>query len=273
VSSSTLYEPAAGVSFPFADEPAGAGRRHARAGAAVSVVLHGALFAALYLVWSHAPEPPPRPRTIELTLTRPAAPQPLVALQTPQPVASPQPIRPTPQQQVRPVVPQPQHANPVMHAVPAATSTTPATPVAQAVSTPSAAPALANAPSVPQSVAAPSAPLAAPETATPSKPHVIDSDGIPSDYVAKIFERINRYAEDSYPRAARLRHEEGRVAYKLTLDAEGHLVHLDITPSGSDLLDAAAREAIKAAAPFPKPPDLGANAYRLAGAIVYQLTD
>jgi protein TonB len=263
VSTSTLYEPALGV--PFADEPGGARRRHARTGTAVSVVLHGALFAALYLVWSHAPEPPPRARTIELTLTRPEATQPLVVPQPAQPVTPPQQLKAQPR--VRPASPQPQHASSVTHAAPVITPATHAAPA------PSAAPAISNAPSVAQPVAAPSAPVAATETAAPSKPRVVDTNGIPSDYVAKVFERINRYAADSYPRAARLRHEEGRIAYKLTLDAEGHVVHLDITSSGSDLLDDAAREAIKSAAPFPKPPDLGASAYRLAGAIVYQLTD
>jgi TonB family C-terminal domain len=267
VSTSTLYEPALGASF--VDEHGGARRRHVRTGTTVSVALHGALFAALYLVWSHAPEPPPRARTIELTLTRPEIPQPLVTPQPAQPVTPPQPLKPTPPlQRVRPAAPQPQHASPVTHAAPVST------PATHAVPTPAAASAIANTPpSVAQPVAAPSAPAAATEASTPPKPRVIDTNGIPSDYVVRVFERINRYAADSYPRAARLRHEEGRIAYKLTLDAEGRVMHLDITPSGSDLLDDAAREAIKSAAPFPKPPDLGASAYRLAGTIVYQLTD
>lgn len=266
MSTSTLYEPA--FVAPFADEHRGARRRHAPAGAAVSLALHGALFAALYLVWSHAPEPPPRARTIELTLTRPEAPLPLVTPQPAQPVTPPQQLKPTPPlQRVRPTSPQPQHASPVAHAAPVITPDTHALP------TSSAAPAISNAPSAAQPIAAPSVPVAATETPAPSTPRVIDTNGIPSDYVAKVFERINRYAADSYPRAARLRHEEGRIAYRLTLDAEGHVVHLDVTSSGSDLLDDAAREAIRSAAPFPKPPDLGASAYRLAGTIVYQLTD
>ena len=40
-----------------------------------------------------------------------------------------------------------------------------------------------------------------------------------------------------------------------------------------DADDAAAEEALKAAAPFPKLPDLGAASYRLAGAIVYRLSN
>jgi hypothetical protein len=94
MSTSTLYEPAPGA--PFADEHRGARRRHARTGTAVSVALHGALFAALYLAWSHAPEPPPRARTIELTLTRPEVPQPLVTPQPARPMAQPQQLKPTP---------------------------------------------------------------------------------------------------------------------------------------------------------------------------------
>jgi protein TonB len=257
VSTSTLYEPA--LLSPLTDVQGG-GRRHARTGTAVSVAVHGALFAALYFVWSQAPELPPRARTIELTLTRPELPEPLVA----------PPVKPVPQQRPTPTPPQPQRVRPVTHAAPL---TGPATRSAPAPTTPS----IGNAPAAPsaaQPVAAtlPTAPAVETETAPP-KPRVIDTNGIPSDYVEKVFERINRYAADSYPRASRLRHEEGRVAYRLTLDAQGQVVHLDITSSGNDQLDEAAREAIKSAAPFSKPPDLGASAYRLAGTIVYQLTD
>jgi protein TonB len=100
-------------------------------------------------------------------------------------------------------------------------------------------------------------------------PRTISTEGIPSDYVNQVFDRINRRVV--YPRGARLRGEQGRVAYRLTLSPQGELLKLDIQPCGSDELDQAASKAIKAAAPFPKLPDLGGTSYLLAGSIQFSL--
>jgi protein TonB len=98
---------------------------------------------------------------------------------------------------------------------------------------------------------------------------VVTNDGIPSEYVNEVFARINR--NTAYPKAARLRQQEGRVGYRLTLSPQGELLKFEIDSSGIDSLDEAARSAIHAAAPFPKLPDLGGTVYRLSGAIVFKL--
>ncbi|WP_323120207.1 TonB family protein [Burkholderia alba] len=168
-----------------------------------------------------------------------------------------------------PSAPRPPAEAPRRIAPAAARAPAPVTTSAQAAPAPAApAPPADTAPAAPAAQAAPSAPA----EARPA-PRTVGMAAIPSDYVTKVFDRINRYAADSYPRAARLRREEGRIAYRLTLDPDGRVQRVDITSSGNDDLDAAARDAIRAAAPFPKPPDLGASAYQLAGTIVYQLTD
>ncbi len=234
-----------------------------RAGTAISIALHGAALGALWFASTQPSPPPLRERTIELTFAPPEPVRPTVALAAPSPVAQPQARRAS-----TPAAAPPRRvgAAPAQAAVVAPATASP-TPVAPSSAAPIGAAANAATPAD-----APAASAAA-TAAARSVPHTVGMAGIPSDYVTKVFERINRYAADSYPRAARLRREEGRVAYRLTLDAEGRVQRVDITPSGNDDLDAAAREAIKSAAPFPKPPDLGASAYQLAGAIVYQLTD
>ena len=228
-----------------------------RAGTAISIALHGAALGALWFA-STQPSPPPRERTIALTFAPPEPARPPVALAAPSPIAQPQARR-------APTAAPPRRvsAMPARAAAVAPATSSPAS-VGPAVAAPAGPTANAETPTAPAAAAAPAARPA---------PRMVVTAGISSDYVTKVFERINRYAADSYPRAARLRREEGRVAYRLTLDADGRVQRVDITPSGNDDLDAAAREAIRAAAPFPKPPDLGASAYQLAGAIVYQLTD
>ena len=93
---------------------------------------------------------------------------------------------------------------------------------------------------------------------------------IPADYVNQVFTQINK--STSYPEAAKRRRQEGRVAYQLTLGPAGQLVRFEIVSSGTPALDDAAREAIKAAAPFPRLPDLGGSAYLLSGAIVFRIS-
>lgn len=260
----------------FAPIPA---RRGAHAGTAVSVALHGAALAALWAFHAHAPQPPARERAIELTIAQPAPARTLVA---PQPAPAPvhasrepasEPVKraaPPPVRRSEPARPAaPRSAEPAARPAPPANA-----PAATAAATPAAAAAQPAPAAQATSALPPPAPSAAstPAASRPS-PAVVGMSGIPSDYAAKVLERIDRYAVDSYPRAARLRRDEGRVGYRLTLDPDGRVQHVEIVSSGNGELDAAAREAIRAAAPFPKPPDLGASAYRLAGAIVYQLTD
>lgn len=238
-------------------------RRGRSAGAVASLALHGAVLALVWAIWSRPPAPPPRERTIELTIAPRVQP-----LAVPQPPAAPKPVPAPPQTHTERSAP----ARRVLTPAPARSHTVaPPTPVSPHMSSVTAVDAAPAAPTVQPAATEPTpTPASVP---APAPAHMVGMSGIPTDYVAKVYERINRYASDGYPRSARLRREEGRIAYRLTLDAEGRIVHVDITPSGSDDLDAAARDAIRGAAPFPKPPDLGASTYQLAGAIVYQLTD
>lgn len=224
-----------------------------RRGPLISIGLHAFAIGAL-IVWSaHVPEKPTPERTITLVLEKPA-PEPLKLTQ---PKIEPALAHPV-QQKVtppRPVVhtehaPQPRTvaAAPAVAQVAAPPVTTPAT-------------SAATTPAAPAETAAPAAPAA---------PRVIGQEGIPSDYVNQVFSRINRSAGEHYPRIARLKHLEGRVGYKLTLAPDGSIIRCDIHSSGDDTLDAAANDAIHAAAPFPHLPDLGGSSYVLAGAIVYQ---
>ena len=218
-------------------------------GTQVSIVLHVLAVLAIWRLSATPAEAPRVPPPVELIRLKappelaPPKPEPMkekpVALAPPKPVSRPQPV-------------------PKTAAAPAAlaeTYTPPAVPVA-------AAPIGPVTPIVP-------APPAPPAPAVAAAPRVVATEGIPTDYVNQVYARINRNAD--YPREARLRRQQGRVGYKLTLDPQGALVSFEIQSCGSDVLDEAARDAIKRAAPFPKLPDLGGSTYLLAGSIVFKI--
>ncbi len=96
---------------------------------------------------------------------------------------------------------------------------------------------------------------------------------IPTDYAARIFQRISTAAANSYPRVAVLKGLEGSVSYQVTMDASGALKAFTVEPSGIASFDKAAGEAIQKSSPFPMPPDLGASSYKLSGIITYRLTE
>lgn len=233
-----------------------------RPSAIVSFALHGIAIAVLIVSSRHANVPVEKTRTIELVLTHEAPPKLLVP---PKPVEPPKPQPVQPQREQPHVVPR--VARPVERPL-----TVPTTAEKAEVAAPPVTAAPADTPPAPAtSVAAPTA--SAGPSAAPSAPHVVGMEGIPTDYVNQVYERINRHAATSYPRAARMRHLEGRIGYKLTLAPDGSLIKCDIQTSGEDVLDDAAQQAIQAAAPFPKLPDLGGSRYVLTGAIVYRNED
>ena len=132
-------------------------------------------------------------------------------------------------------------------------------------------PVVSGNPEVPPAVAQageapPPASVPPPVEAPPPPPAALTSD-----FANLVFDRISRIARRGYPEAARLRHQQGKVVYHLVISRDGELVDHSIESSGVDSLDRAAEQAILAAAPFPKPPDLNAATYRLSGAIVYRL--
>ncbi|USX17340.1 TonB family protein [Oxalobacteraceae bacterium OTU3CAMAD1] len=85
----------------------------------------------------------------------------------------------------------------------------------------------------------------------------------------QVYARIN--SNTDYPREAKMRRQQGKVAYRLTLNPQGALISFDIQSSGVEALDEAARDAIRRAAPFPRLPDLGGSTYLLAGNIVFKI--
>ena len=217
-----------------------------RPGAVISVVVHavGAL-----AIWNFsgtvikAPAPPTVVQLIHLPPPKditPPKPEPLQQ----QTLAPPLPV-------VQPV-PVPKIEAPV---IPVETVTPPAPPVHVAtVASPTPAP------------AAPPAPVPPP---APAAPRQISTEGIPTDYVNQVYARINSTTD--YPREAKMRRQQGKVGYRLTLSPQGALLSFDIESSGIPALDEAAREAIRRAAPFPKLPDLGGASYLLAGNIVFKI--
>jgi len=226
-------------------------------GLAVSAALHGAAIAAV-LAWSIGDQPPPpAPPVVELIR---AAPEPV---EPPAPQTQPEPDeKPRQLTAARPVAqPLPQPKTVATSADKAETTTPPAPPTEAPPPGPVAPPA------PPAPAPAQAAPPAAPPA--PPAPRQIATDGIPTDYVNQVYARINGNAD--YPREAKLRRQQGKVGYRLTLSPQGALLNVEITSCGIQALDEAAREAIRRAAPFPKLPDLGGSSYLLAGNIVFQI--
>ncbi|WP_116141064.1 TonB family protein [Trinickia diaoshuihuensis] len=250
------------LAWPLLDARTASVRRQASAwreqrGLLASVALHAVALAALAAWSAYEPHSAAPEKAITLILERPA-PQPVkvvppkVEQPEPQPLKRAEPARPN----VPHVAPQPVRS---MQPQPRTVAAPPAT--AQ-IATPPAQPA------APQPVVA--APPAPPAPSAPPAPRVISQDGIPSDYVNRVFERINSSAAEHYPRIARFKHLEGRVGYRLTLAPDGTLLRCELRSSGDDTLDTAANDAIRAAAPFPRLPELGGSSYVLQGTIVYQ---
>ncbi len=203
-----------------------------------SLVAHGLLIAAIWALSTHVPPESPPDHAIELVLVPPE----------PKELVVPPPPKPEPQKPQPKVTPPKPAPVPVQRTVPA---------MAEKAE-------VAAPPPPPEPVKA--EPVETPPS-PPPRPRVISNDGIPSDYVNQVYSRIN--SRTTYPRVAKLRGDEGRVVYKITLSPQGELLKYDIQSSGNEVLDKAAIDAIKAAAPFPQLPDLGGSSYLLSGAIVF----
>jgi protein TonB len=221
-----------------------------RPGAAATLVIHGAALVAIWGWSSGVVKPTAPPLVIELIRIRPE-PRQEITPPKPEPVKEKQ-LALAPPKPAAPLQPAPKTV--ATSAAQAETYTPPAPPV-------NAAPPGPVAPSVP----APAQP--APQVA--AAPKQISTEGIPTDYVNQVYARINRNAD--YPREAKMRRQQGKVGYRLTLNPDGSLVYFDIQSSGVEALDEAARDAIRRAAPFPRPPDLGGSSYLLAGNIIFKI--
>lgn len=238
----------------FIDVDAATQRWWKKRGPAISIVLHAL---AVLVLWqlSRAPATPPAlPPAVELIRVQAEPPKELAP-----PPPKPQPVKEKPLELAPP--------KPVARPLP-----TPKTVQAAADKAETYTPPAEPLPAPPIGPVTPVAPAPAPVQAAPPAPPApkqIATEGIPTDYVNQVYTRINKNAD--YPREAKLRRQQGRVGYKLTLNPQGALLGFDIQTSGSEILDAAAKEAIQRAAPFPKLPELGASTYLLAGFIVFKI--
>jgi protein TonB len=88
------------------------------------------------------------------------------------------------------------------------------------------------------------APRAAPAVKVPP-------NAIPSGYFNQVSSRVARAAQSTRPAAALARHEFGRVGYRIVISPSGSVVSVSVSSSGHAELDAAARQALARAAPFP----------------------
>jgi protein TonB len=74
-----------------------------------------------------------------------------------------------------------------------------------------------------------------------------------ANYVAALMKHLNKYKR--YPESAKLRHEQGVVSLRFTIDRNGHVLASSITrSSGSKVLDAEVLAAVKRADPLPAIP-------------------
>jgi len=220
-------------------------------GVAVSVLIHGAALLAIWQFSGSVTTTMPPPPVVELIRLAPE-PKPELTPPKPEPVKE-KPLTLAPPKPVAQAVPVPKTVE--TSAAQAETFTPPAPPQHAAPIGP-----------VTPPTPAPAQPPAAPVATAPKQ---ISTEGIPTDYVNQVYARINSNAD--YPREAKMRRQQGKVGYRLTLNPQGALISFDIQPSGFDVLDEAARDAIKRAAPFPRLPDLGGSTYLLAGNIVFKI--
>lgn len=212
------------------------GERHARALAAgITALAHVGVFVALLWTQTYSPAnlpPPPAERT-QLILLPPRAPEvPLeeIVAPTPSTAASvakqkPEPPRPLPQTPPRAaanwVIPPPTPPQP-----------TPDSPAPQQ-----------------QEASVAAAPLSPPLPAGPSEA----TPGRDS-WEGRVMARLERFRR--YPNAARARRQEGITQLRVSVARDGSLLALSLeATSGFPLLDQAALETFRRAAPFPKVPE------------------
>lgn len=222
-----------------------------RPGAVATVLIHGVALLAIVSWSTGVVKPPATPPVIELIRILPE-PKPELTPPKPEPVKDKVELtaaKPVAQPQPQPKTVDAPAAQAETYTPPAPVQAAPPGPVTPA-----------------QPAPAQAAPPAPPAQATPKQ---ISTEGIPTDYVNQVYARINRNAD--YPREAKMRRQQGKVGYRLTLNPDGTLVTFDIQSSGVEALDEAAKDAIRRAAPFPRLPDLGGSSYLLAGNIVFKI--
>ena len=111
----------------------------------------------------------------------------------------------------------------------------------------------------------PTAPMAAP----PAPPKITGESR--QAFAGRLFRHLNTYKR--YPASARLRHQEGVVSVRFTIDKGGRLLSFEIVKSsGTPVLDEEARDLVKRAEPLPAiPAEFGRETLDLAVPIEFFL--
>ena len=108
-------------------------------------------------------------------------------------------------------------------------------------------------PPAPANASPPDAPFVPPSPPAPPAPKPALSANAQAAFAAKLFAHLNKFKR--YPEGAKLRHQEGVVSLRFTMDRAGHVLSFDIAKSsGSAALDSEARELIQRAQPLPPLP-------------------
>jgi len=94
----------------------------------------------------------------------------------------------------------------------------------------------------------------------------------PNDYYEMV--RLKIESCKSYPDSARVRHMEGRTKVRFVITQDGQVSSVEIVKgAGHGILNTAAMNAVKAAAPFPRPPvNLFKGPLHVEITIVFELT-
>jgi periplasmic protein TonB len=153
-------------------------------------------------------------------------------------------------------------------------------PAAAPVPTPTAAPAVAKAtpPPPPKAIVEPAKPAAAPQpdpaalaAAQQAKAEKEQQQNeFYNQYLGQIRKQVLRNIE--YPRRASKENIEGLVMLRVSLDRSGNVTSNEVAQTAHDLLDAAAKNAVKKAEPFPKPPEqLEGNQFQILIPVVFKL--
>lgn len=214
-----------------------------------------------HLLHLESPLPKPPDMPVRITLEQLPAPEPTPVV--PQPPVKPEPTPPKP-------VPKPK---PVTRPVPMPTSVKPAPAPAQAPTSVAASQPVPQTPPAPPVAPTPVAPQA-PKAMPPAPPAPVSNPSHEANYVQLIRRQIEQHKV--YPALARTLDMSGTVEVSYVINRQGKLIDVEIAAtSGSEILDKAALQAVRAAVVPPMPEDVwrGETQKQFKTKLVYSLTD
>lgn len=216
-----------------------------------------------HLLHLESPLPKPPDMPVRITLAQLPAPEPTPVV--PQPPVKPEPTPPKPVPKPKPVtrpVPMPTPMKPTPALAPAQAPTSVAAP--QPVPQTPPAPPVAPTPVAPQ----------APKPMPPAPPAPVSNPSHEANYVQLIRRQIEQHKV--YPALARTLDMSGTVEVSYVINRQGKLIDVEIAAtSGSEILDKAALQAVRAAVVPPMPEDVwrGETQKQFKTKLVYSLTD